>query len=191
MNCTCICICVLYCIWWICVPYWNVNINFVIIHYHFCNIATWTACVYVGFHVLRNKWYILVYILHMLLLGLKHKEHDGYSKDLHYNDVIMGTIASQITSLTTVYSIVYSDADQRKHQSSASLALVWGIHRGPVNSPHKWPVTWKMFPFDDVITWKVHMTPNSLGSSVTCFHLMMSSCEPSDCIIVTSQTHKF
>ena len=69
----------------------------------------------------------------------------------HYNDVIMGTIASQITSLTIVYSIVYPDADQRKHQSSASLAFVWGIHRGPVNSPHKWPVTRKMFPFDDVI----------------------------------------
>ena len=50
-----------------------------------------------------------------------------------------------------VYSTVYSDADQRKHQSSALLAFVWGIHRGPVNSPHKWPVTRKMFPFDYVI----------------------------------------
>ena len=69
----------------------------------------------------------------------------------HYNDVIMGAIASQITSLTIVYPIVYSDADQRKRQSSASLAFVRGIHRGPVNSPHKWPVTRKMFPFDDVI----------------------------------------
>ena len=63
----------------------------------------------------------------------------------------MGTIASQITSLTRVYSIVFSDADQRKHQSSASLAFVRGIHRGPVNSPQKWPVARKMFPFDDVI----------------------------------------
>ena len=61
----------------------------------------------------------------------------------HYNDVVMGTIASQMTSLTIVYSTVYSDADQRKHQSSASLAFVRGIHRGPVNSPHKWPVTGK------------------------------------------------
>ena len=69
----------------------------------------------------------------------------------HYSDVIMGAIASQITSLTIVYSAVYSDADQRKHQSSASLAFVGGIHRRPVNSPHKWPVTRKMFPFDDVI----------------------------------------
>ena len=52
----------------------------------------------------------------------------------------MGAIASQITSLTIVYSFVYSDADQRKNQSSASLAFVWG-----------------MFPFDDVImyTWRI------------------------------------
>ena len=70
---------------------------------------------------------------------------------IRYDDVIMCTIASQITSLTAIYSTVYSGADQSKHQSSASLAFVWGIHRGPVNSPHKWPVTRKMFPFDDVI----------------------------------------
>ena len=69
----------------------------------------------------------------------------------HYGDVIMATIASQITSLTIVYWTVYSGVDQRKHQSSVSLAFVWGIHRGPMNSPHKWPVTRKMFPFDDVI----------------------------------------
>ena len=60
-------------------------------------------------------------------------------------------MASQITSLTIVYPTVYSAADQRKHQNSASLAFVRGIHRSPVNSPHKWPVTRKMFPFDDVI----------------------------------------
>ena len=69
----------------------------------------------------------------------------------HYNDVMMGAIASQITSLTIVFSTVYSDADQRNHQSSVPLAFVQGIHRGPVNSPHKWPVTRKMFPFDGVI----------------------------------------
>ena len=63
----------------------------------------------------------------------------------------MGTVASQITSLTIDFSTVYSDADQRKQQSSASLAFARGIHREPVNSPHKWSVTRKMFPFDDVI----------------------------------------
>ena len=63
----------------------------------------------------------------------------------------MGAIKSQITSLTIVYSTVYSGADQRKHQSSVSLAFLRGIHRGPVDSPHKWSITRKMFPFDDVI----------------------------------------
>ena len=70
---------------------------------------------------------------------------------IHYNDVIMNRMASQITSLTIVYSPVYSGADQRKHQSSASLAFVRGIYRWAVNFPHKRPVTRKMFPFDDVI----------------------------------------
>ena len=69
----------------------------------------------------------------------------------HYCDVIMGTMTSLITSLTSVYLTVHSGADQRKHQISASLAFVRGIHRRPVNSPHKWPVTRRMFPFDDVI----------------------------------------
>ena len=69
----------------------------------------------------------------------------------HYNDVIMGAIASQITSLTIVFSTIYLDTDQRKHQSSASLASVRGIHRVPVNFPHKWPLSRKMFPFDDFI----------------------------------------
>ena len=69
----------------------------------------------------------------------------------HYDNIIMGAMGSQITSLTIVYSTVYSSADQSKHQSSVSLAFVWVIHLGPVNSPHKWPVTRKMFPFDDIM----------------------------------------
>ena len=98
------------------------------------------------------------YIVTTSLIGWDHTWTDPWwwlvhcvMKVIHYNDIIMGTMASQITSLTFVYSTVYSGADQRHHQSSASLAFVWGIHRGPVNSPHKWPVTRKMFPFDGVI----------------------------------------
>ena len=63
----------------------------------------------------------------------------------------MGAIAFHITSVSIVYSAVCSGADQIKHQSSASLAFVGGIHRGTVNFPHRWPVTREMFPFDDVI----------------------------------------
>ena len=68
----------------------------------------------------------------------------------HY-DVRMSVMSSRITNLTIVYSSVYSGADQRKHQSSSSLAFVREIHRWPVNSAHRGPVTRKMFPFDDVI----------------------------------------
>ena len=63
------------------------------------------------------------------------------------------------TSLTIVYSAVYSGADQIKHQVYASLAFVWGIPRGPMNSPHKWPVTRK------------------------CFHLMTSSWDTSQWLV--------
>ena len=63
----------------------------------------------------------------------------------------MAAMASPITSLTIVYSTVYAGADQRKHQSSASLAFVGGIRRWQVDSPRKGPVTRKLFPFDDVI----------------------------------------
>ena len=74
-----------------------------------------------------------------------------YHGHVHYCDVITGTMASQNTGLAIVYSIVHSGANQRKLQSSASLAFVRGIHRWPVNSPHKWPGMRKMLPFDDVI----------------------------------------
>ena len=91
-----------------------------------------------------------------LLISLDHIEINmlkaqSLEISAHYSDVTMGAMVSQITSLAIVYSTVYSDADQRKHQSSESLAFGWGIHRWPVNSAHKWPVTQKIFPFDDVI----------------------------------------
>ena len=63
----------------------------------------------------------------------------------------MTPLASQITSLTVVYTVVYSDTDQRKYQSSGSLAFVRGIHRDRWIPPYKGPVTRKMFPFGDVI----------------------------------------
>ena len=64
----------------------------------------------------------------------------------HYSDVILD-MASQITNITIFYTTVYSDADQRKHLSYASLAFVRRIHRWPVNSPHKLPVARKCFHF--------------------------------------------
>ena len=74
----------------------------------------------------------------------------------------MGTMAYKITNLTIVYSTVYSGADQRKHESSVSLAFV--------NSPHKRPVTRKIFPFDDVII--IHMVGMSFGANITTYFFM-------------------
>ena len=111
----------------------------------------------------------------------------GFRRDIffaivHYNDVIMNSMASQITGVSVVYSTVVSDADQRKHQSSASLAFVWGIHRWPVNSPHKRPMTRKMFPFDDVIMphgWlarhRKDIFVREKWSSLCMFHGLMST----------------
>ena len=107
--------------------------------------------------------------------NIKHTRASGWSLIGHkrastplnfrfiFDDVIMGAMASQNTSLTIVYSTVYSDANQRKHQCSASLAFVQGIHRGPVNSPHKWPVTRKMFPFHDVIMFQLSEMSQQVG----------------------------
>ena len=90
----------------------------------------------------------------------------------------MNGVASHITSLTIVYSVVYSGTDQRKHQSSASLAFVRGIHWWPVNSPHKGLVTRKMFPFDDVmmssIVHKTSWLPDWLTPSLSITSMLIS-----------------
>ena len=85
-----------------------------------------------------SKQIVVSILLHLMLWSQKYTTKRGlYIYDMpryrifiiHYIDVIMTTVASQITSLAVVYSSVYLDANQRKHQSSASLAFVWGIHR--------------------------------------------------------------
>ena len=128
---------------------------------YICYIFPLTKC-----FVMTNQHFFRLSVWLLSVTGVNLLKWWPSFKAFHYNDVIMTRIASQITSLTVVYSIVYSGADQRKHQSSASLAFVRGIHRGPVNSPHKGPVTRKMFPFDDVIMlgtflvgdgWNTHM----------------------------------
>ena len=93
----------------------------------------------------------------------------------HYYDVTISKMASRITSLAIVYSSVYSGADQRTHQSSASLAFVWIIHRWPVNSPSKGPVMRKMFPFDDVSMMRIgNISWVSNGTQFIIFHCLLS-----------------
>ena len=91
----------------------------------------------------------------------------------------MRAIASQITSVTIVCSIVCSGTDQRKHQSSTSLAFVRGINRWPVNSPHKEPVTRKMFPFDDVIMcFDNGISSGNVGTTIARPHAPLSAHPP-------------
>ena len=100
---------------------------------------------------------------------VKGQGHSGFNNIRRFRNLT--SIASQITSLNIVYSTVYSGSDQRKHQSSASLAFVQWIHRGPVNSQNKWPVTRKMFPFDDVI-----MSHTCSGSNLLSTHIAFVIC---------------
>ena len=107
---------------------------------------------------LVSTWYTMVllklpieiHILPLWRLALTHLWPIAGS-GIHYTDVIMSAMASKITSFKIVYSNVYLDADKRKHQSFTSLAFRGVVHRSPVNSLQKGPVTRKMFPFDDVI----------------------------------------
>ena len=91
----------------------------------------------------------------------------------HYSDVIMSATASQKTDASIVDATVCSGADQSKHQSSASLAFVWRIHRWPVNSPYKGPVTRKMFPFDHVI---MHKRRGCWYWGFMCLRILYSHC---------------
>ena len=84
----------------------------------------------------EQRWVIALKSL--ITLQWRHNEHDGVSNH-------------QPEPSDCLLNNLFSGADQRKHQSSASLTFVRGIHRWSVNSPHKGPVTRKMFPFDDVI----------------------------------------
>ena len=127
----------------------------------------------------------------------------------HYSDIIVNLMEFQITIVLFVYSTISSGADQRKHDSSTSLALARGIHWWSVNSPHKGPVMQKMFPFDDVImyvqgfvylefptlTWKSNGMINFLWieNFYWCFDFVPSTKSMTDntvCLMTLNQTTK-
>ena len=103
----------------------------------------------------HQTWMCLFKSVKMPWLTYNSRVHDDMNLfplpyQYHYDDVRMGAIASQITSLTIVYSTVYSDADKKTSKLRVT-GLCVGNSPGEVTSPHKGPVTRKMFPFDDVI----------------------------------------
>ena len=121
------------------------KMNYPILHCSVQNLKT------IGYGQTRFLFKMNYPILHEIPYITQHPWTQHSYSELHYSDVTISMMASQITSLTIVYSTVHLGADQRKHQSSPAPAFVRGIHRWPVNSPHKGPVTRKMFPFDDAI----------------------------------------
>ena len=139
---------------------------------HFIYLSIEMACVFEIFPP-ATEWSYILRILNAIIadvLGIVRspgicsydidliiQEHSSFSIK-YYSDVIMSAMASQITGVLIVCSTVCSGADQRKHQSSASLAFMTGIRRWPVDSPHKGPVTRKMIPFDDVIMKMIYIT---------------------------------
>ena len=137
------------------------------IHQHLFRSLTrhsYITCHMIWFFTMDNLiniwWYMHVFHIPCAVYPVLHV-HSHF----HHSDVIMGTMASHITSLTILYSTVYSGAYQRKHQSSASLAFVRGIHRWPVNSPHTGPVTRKIW-------WRHHVntrfTHNTVLQNLSC-----------------------
>ena len=107
-------------------------------------LSVWTNICWINSQVVGDLRWLRAHVISLLLY-----KSLGMNWWHHYSDIMIGAMASQITSLTIVYSTIYSGPDQRKYQSSMTLALVRGIHQWPVNSPRKGPVTRKMFPFDD------------------------------------------
>ena len=125
----------------------SISINASAIIYSISHEICWKFCnkfLWFGYN-LYHSWcipakYLLIYIV---VAWLAQGQLYDYPS-VHYNNVIMSPVSSQITSVLMVCSTVYSGVDLRKHQSSMPLAFMRGIHRWPVNSPHKGPVTWKM-----------------------------------------------
>ena len=108
--------------------------------------------------LILNSWELLRYYatLFLLRLSFKYMIYARWMPVFHHSSISLRWRHNGCDGVSNHQShdcLLNSLFGRRskKYQSSASLAFVQGIHRGPVNSPHKWPVTRKMFPFDDFI----------------------------------------
>ena len=146
------------------------------------NISLFGIWLSTSFHTSRQSTHWIDFLLYI------------YSTQFHYSGVIMNVMASQITGVSILCLTVGSDTDQRKkwklcvtglcekHQSSVSLAFVLGIHWWQVNSPHKGPVTRKMFPFDDVIMSKEVFISFIKCPGDTDFNAYLGKCKQYICV---------
>ena len=113
------------------------------IHFYLCSVLVLVTICIIMIYCATTKSLIPLNACRSAILHLKMW--------CHYGDIIMRATASHITSFTIVRSTIYSGAHERRYKSSTSLAFVRGIHRWPVNSPHKGPVTRKIFLYVNVI----------------------------------------
>ena len=138
-------------------------------------IFIWTACWCIENYMFADDLhtalmhYHFVHSTYRCLYLIPFVEPPFTSNTRHYSDVKTSVLVAQITGVSIVYSTVFAGADQRKHQSSASPAFVRGIHRWPVNSPHKGLVLREMFPLDNVIMSQGFSVENSITSSFRWF----------------------
>ena len=117
-------------------------------------------CQTCGVYIMISGWFNCVLTQTNYISSRKEKaNHSHVLLGFYYSGVIMSAMAFQNTGVLVVCSTVSSCADQRKNQSSAhcSTGFVRGIHWWPVDSPHRGPITWKMFPFDDAIRSKLYV----------------------------------
>ena len=158
---------------------WNLgymHLNLKVLYPLFCDENMEKSVVFLfWFDTAKNVTFSIVsFVLYgdINYVSVEEIAYHNMANIFHYSDVMMGAMAPQIMSITIVYSTVYSGADQGKYEWSASLAFVRGIYWWPLNSPHKWPVTRKMFPFDDVIIHRMDPptptpSPNKTNDSIT------------------------
>ena len=146
---------------------WNRVILFTICYTLLYISSNDPVCYDPGLLLLGRTW--TIYVCNISVARSSFNDWLRVYESLHNNDVIMRTMASQITSVSVVCPAVASGSVQRKHQSSASLAIVRGIHRWPVNFPHKRSETRKLFPFEDVIMICSHTALFSLNKKTVHF----------------------
>ena len=117
-------------------PRFEIRIVLILIHWNWDKFSTMILTLSDSFSRIDIDIFLLRFLINVFLMAnLKTVSIGLISGITHYDDVIIGAMASEITSHTIVYSTVYSDADQREHQSSASQAFVWGNSPGTGEFP--------------------------------------------------------
>ena len=125
------------------IPHWPRSYFYYLIHCAlYCNICGWLEAA---------RLYVRIFWSFAISHGVDSYTNTCY----HYSGVIMNARASQITSVSIVHPTVYSGANQRKHESSASMTFVRGIPRTKPSNAENVSIWWRHYDgkFNDTHTW--------------------------------------